>query len=74
MGCIQGAMKEHPRYKSIKPLKSDKTGKKNDGDIMYVDNAQGVKKPLYVQVDVFTKLVTGLAMRNKTEDECKSAM
>jgi hypothetical protein len=68
-GCIQGAMKEHPRYnKSTKPLKSDKPGKKN------VENAQGVKKPLYVQVDVCTKLVTVVAMKNKTEDECKSAI
>ena len=73
-GCIQGAMKEHPRYKSTKPLKSDKPGEKNVGDIMYVENAQGVKKPLYVQVDVCTKLVTGVAMKNKTEDECKSAI
>ena len=43
-GCIQGAMKEHPRYKSTKPLKSDKPGEMNVGDIMYVENAQGVKK------------------------------
>ncbi len=32
---------------------------------MYVENAQGVNKPLFVQVDVCTKLVTGLAMEKK---------
>jgi hypothetical protein len=46
----------------------------NVGNIMYVEYAQGEKKPLYVQVDVCTKLVTGVAMRNKTVDECKSAI
>jgi hypothetical protein len=33
---------------------------------MYVENTQRVKKPLYVQVDVYVKVVTGVAMQNKT--------
>ncbi len=67
-------MKEHPIYKSAKPLKFDKTGEHNFRDIMYVENAEGVNKPLYLQVDVCTKLVTGVAMKNKTEEECTSAI
>jgi hypothetical protein len=67
-------MKEHPRYKSTKPLKSDKPGEKNVDDIMYVENSQRVKKPLYVQVDDCTKLVTGVVMKNKSEEKCTSAI
>jgi hypothetical protein len=40
---------------------------------MYAENTKGVKKLLYMQVDVCTKLVTGVAMKNNTVDECKSA-
>ncbi len=47
-----------------KSFKSNKPGEKSDGDIMYFE--QRVKKPLYVQVDVYIKAVTGVAMQNKT--------
>ena len=73
-GCIEGAMKEHPKYKSTKPLISEVPGKINVADLMFVENNQNVKKPLYVQVDVCTKYVTGVAMHDKTKQECNEAI
>ena len=69
-GCLEGAMKEHPKYKSTKPLVSQVPGKVNVADLMFVENNQNAKKPLYVQVDVCTKYVTGVAMSEKTKQEC----
>ena len=69
-GCLDGAMKEHPKYKSTKPLVSEVPGKINVVDLMFVENNQNAKKPLYVQVDVCTKYVTGVAMNDKTMQEC----
>jgi hypothetical protein len=37
-GCIEGAMKEHPKYKSTKPLKSNVPGQVTVGDLMFVEN------------------------------------
>jgi hypothetical protein len=49
-------------------------GKSNFGDKMYVEKAQRVNKPLYAPVDFCTKLATGVAMKNKTEEACISVI
>jgi hypothetical protein len=41
---------------------------------MYVENAQGVKESICKQLDVYMKMVTGVAMKNKTKEECKAAI
>jgi hypothetical protein len=73
-GCIEGAMKEHPKYKSTKPLVSDIPGKVNVADLMFVETNQSAKQPLYVQVDVCTKYVTGVGMKSRKKSECTDAI
>lgn len=69
-GCIEGALKEHPKYKSTKPLVSDILGKVNVADLMFVETNQDAKQPLYVQVDVCTKYVTDVGMTSHKKSEC----
>ena len=73
-GCIEGAMKEHAKFKSSKPLVLDIPGNVNVADIMFVENNQDSKKPLYIQVDVCTKYVTGVVMNSRKENECTNAI
>jgi len=73
-GCIEGAMKEHPKYKSTKPLVSDIPGKVNVADLMFVETNQDAKQPLYVQVDVCTKYITGVGMTSRKKSECTDAI
>ena len=73
-GCIEGAMKEHPKYKSTKPLVSDIPGKINVANLMFVETNQDGKQPLYVQVDVCTKYVTGVGMTSRKKSECTDAI
>ena len=72
-GCIEGAMKEHAKFKSSKPLVSDIPGNVNVADIMFVKNNQDSKKPLYIQVNVCTKYVT-VVMNSRKENECTNAI
>ncbi len=67
-------MKEHPKYKSTKPLMSDVPGKINMADILFIKTNQDSKHPLYVQVDVCNKYVTGVIMTNRTKTECTDAI
>jgi hypothetical protein len=67
-GCIEGAMKEHAKYKSTKLLVSTVPGQVNVGD------NQNIKKPLYVQVDVCTKYVTGVVMNSQKKVDCTTAI
>ena len=39
-GCIEGAMKGHPKYESTKPLVSDKPGKITAAYLMFVEGNQ----------------------------------
>jgi hypothetical protein len=73
-GCIEGAMKEHAKYKSTKPLLSAVPGQINVGDLMFVEDNQNIKKPLYVQVDVCTKYVTGVVMNSRKEVDCTTSI
>ena len=69
-GCLEGTMKEHVKYRSTKLLVSDVPGKETVGDIMFIELRESKKKPLMVHVDVCTKLITGVEMQNKSEEEC----
>jgi hypothetical protein len=44
------------------------------GDIMFVELKSNIKKPLMIHVDVCTKLITGLSLKNKSEEECTKAI
>jgi hypothetical protein len=72
--CIEGAMKEHPKYKSTKPFVSDVPGKSNVADLLFVEMNQDGKKPLYVQVDVCTKYVSGVVMTSHKKSKCTDAI
>ncbi len=44
------------------------------GDIMFVELKDNVKKPLLIHVDVCTKLITGVSLNNKSDEECMHAV
>jgi hypothetical protein len=73
-GCIEGKMKEHARVTSTKPLKAKAPGNITVGDIMFMEVKNGVKKPLMIHVDVFTKMIMGVPLNSKTETECTRAL
>jgi hypothetical protein len=73
-GCIEGKMMEHVRKRSTKPIKAEVPGEVTVGDIMFVELKDEAKKPLLVHMDVNTKLITGLMLSNKTQDECTKAI
>ncbi len=73
-GCVEGKMKEHAHKASTKPLASNIPGELTVGDIMFVETKNNKKKPLLVHVDVCTKLITGVPLQNRTEEECTKAM
>mmetsp|Transcript_10011 Transcript_10011/g.14439 ORF Transcript_10011/g.14439 Transcript_10011/m.14439 type:complete len:170 (+) Transcript_10011:426-935(+) len=73
-GCIVGAMKEHPKYKSTKLLIADVPSKINEADLMFIETNQDGKQPLYVQMDVCTKYVTGVGMNSRKKSECMDAI
>jgi hypothetical protein len=73
-GCAEGKMKEHARIKSTKPLQSLTPGSVTVGDIMFVKLKEDTKKPLMVHVNVYTKLITGIPLRNRSEEECTKAI
>ncbi len=72
-GCVEGKMKEHARVKSTKPLIAQAPGDITVGDIMFVEIKNSVKKTLMTHVDVYTKMIIGVPLNNKTEAECTSA-
>ena len=67
-------MKEHSKFKSMKPLQSDSPGDVTVGDIMFVEHTKNIKKPLMIHVDVFTKFMIGVILKDRTEDECTNAI
>jgi hypothetical protein len=60
-------MKEHSKFRSTKPLKSD-----NPGDVTV--HTKNIKKPLMIHVDVYTKFMIGRILKDRTEDECTNAI
>ena len=43
-------------------------------DLMFVEDNQGVKKPMFVHTDVCTKFVTGVVMSGKDKTDCMDAI
>jgi len=73
-GCIEGAMKQHAKIDSTKPLTSEVPGELSAGDLMFIETKAETKKLLLLNVDVVTKLLTGVSIRGKDEDECTNAI
>jgi hypothetical protein len=73
-GCVEGKLKEHSRVKSQKPLQSSMPGEVNIGDIMFVESKNDKKQPLMIHVDVCTKMITGVPLKNKSEEECTKVL
>jgi hypothetical protein len=73
-GCIEGAMKQHAKTESSKPLYSDVPGEISAGDLMFIEAKADIKRPMLINVDVATKLITGVSMRGRNEDECTNAI
>jgi hypothetical protein len=73
-GCIEGAMKQHAKVESSKPLYSEVPGEISAGDLMFIEAKDDVKKPMLINVDVATKLITGVSLRGRNKDECTNAL
>jgi hypothetical protein len=73
-GCIEGAMKQHAKVESSKPLYSEVPGEISAGDLMFIEAKAVVKKPMLINVDVATRLITGVSMRGRNEDKCTNAI
>jgi hypothetical protein len=73
-GCIKGAMKQHSKLRSSKPLNSQVPGEVSTGDLMFIEIGHDIKKPILINVDVATKLITAVAMKSKSKDECTAAL
>ncbi len=41
---------------------------------MFAEVKNGVKKPLMVHIDVYTKMIMGVPLKNKTKTECARAL
>jgi hypothetical protein len=73
-GCVEGAMKQHAKIESSKPLTSEIPGEVSAGDLMFIEVNADTKKPLLLNVDVATKLLTGVSMQRRDELECTNAL
>jgi hypothetical protein len=73
-GCTEGKMKEHARIHSSKPLQLDKPEDVTVGDIMIVEGLKNTKKPLMIHVDVCSKFITGVPLKDKSEQVCTNAI
>jgi hypothetical protein len=62
------------RVKSKKLLLSATPGEVTVGNILFVELKNNVKKPMMIHVDVCTKLITGLLLNKKSEEECTKAI
>lgn len=70
----EGKLKEHAWVKSTKPLLSTSPGEITVGDIMFIELKNNIKKPLLLHVDVYIKMITGLPLSNKSEEDCTKAL
>jgi hypothetical protein len=67
-GCVQGNMLEHDRIPtSVK--KEYKIGEAATGDILFLDQIRGGRKPMFILVDYGAKLIIGVPMESKEESE-----
>jgi hypothetical protein len=67
-------MKEHSKFKSTKPLLYDSPGDVTLGVIMFVEHTKNIQRPLMNHVDVFTKFMIGIILKDRAVDECANAI
>ena len=67
-------MKEHKRIKSTKPVVASYPGEVGAADIMFVEGNKSDKDPLLVHVDIFSDLVIGVPMQDRTKRSCLEAL
>ena len=73
-GCVAGAMKEHKRIKSTKPIVATYPGEVGAADIMFVEGSKSEKDPLLIHVDVYSDLLIGVQMHDRTKRSCLEAI
>ena len=73
-GCLEGKLKEHARRSSTKPLTANRPGENGVADLMFIEGRHDVKTPMYIHVDVATKLIIGYSLKNKTYGEVHRAI
>lgn len=73
-GCLEGKLKEHARKSSTKPLQAERPGHNGVGDLMFIEGRHDYKTPFYVHVDVYSKLIIGLSLRDKSYNEVQKAI
>lgn len=72
-GCLQGKMKEHNRVKSKKKEDPSKVHGAGTGDLMFIDQPRGAKKPLALHVDYDTKYIIGYPLSSKSTESLQEA-
>ena len=73
-GCVEGKLKEHARRSSTKPLKAERPGQHGVGDLMFIEGRHDFKIPFYVHVDVYSKIIIGHSLRDKSYGEVQKAI
>jgi hypothetical protein len=73
-GCAEGKIKEHARIKSSKPIQSNNPGGVTVGDIMFIEEAKNIKRPLLIHVNICTKFMLGIILKDRSEEECTKAI
>ena len=67
-GCLRGKMKEHSRVpSSIREVME--VGTSGAADLMFIDQLRGSKTPLYLHVDIGSKMLIGVPLLGKYESE-----
>ena len=74
VGSLKGKLKEHARRSSTKPLTANRPGENGVADLMFIEGRHDVKTPMYIHVDVATKLIIGYSLKNKTYGEVHRAI
>jgi hypothetical protein len=73
-GCAEGKVKEHARIKPSKPLQSNNPGCVTVGNMMFIEGAKNVKRPLLIHVNICTKYMLGKILKDRSEEECTKAI
>ena len=73
-GCLEGKLKEHARRASTKPLTASRPGENGVADLMFIEGRHDVKTPMYIHVDVATKLIIGYSLKSKTYGDVHRAI
>ena len=73
IGCLQGRMKEHSRVASTK-MEKPEVGTVATGDLMFIDQRNGNKTPMFLCVDVGSKVMMGIHLTGKEESEIERSI